>query len=100
VLRDGRLSGLVTADDLVVELGRELDDLGEAARRAVEAGRRRGERERRRVEMEETLTELRSSVERAGRDVADFLAREFESLRERVWRPSGSSNDEKPKGSS
>lgn len=96
VLRDGRLSGLVTLDDLVVELGRELDDLGEAARRAVESGRRRGQRERRRVEMEETLTELRSSVERAGRDVADFLTREFESLRERVWRSPDAASREAP----
>jgi CBS domain-containing protein len=92
VLREGRLSGLVSMDDLVVELGRELDDIGEAARRGVESGRRRGQRERRRGEMEETLAELRSSVERAGRDVADFLAREFESLRERVRRPPGPSS--------
>lgn len=98
VLSDGRLSGLVSVDDLVVELGRELDDIGEAARRAVEAGRRRGQRERRRADMEETLAELRGSVERAGREVSDFLAREFESLRDRIWRSSGSSNDEDPKG--
>jgi CBS domain-containing protein len=97
VLRDGRLSGLVTVDDLVVELGRELDDIGEAARRAVASARRRGQRERRRAEMEETFVELRASVERAGRDVADFLAREFDSLRERVRRSSASSSDEPPK---
>jgi CBS domain-containing protein len=98
VLREGRLSGLVSVDDLVVELGRELDDIGESTRRAVESGRRRGQRERRRADMEETLTELRTSVERAGRDVADFLSREFDSLRARVWRSSGSSEDEAAKG--
>ncbi len=97
VVRDGRVHGLVAVDDLVVELGRELDDLGEAARRAVEASRERGRRERRRGEMEETLAELRGSVERAGRDVADFLSREFESLRDRVRRSAGSSNDDEPK---
>jgi CBS domain-containing protein len=97
VLREGRLSGLVSVDDLVVELGRELDDLGEATRRAVESGRRRGQRERRRAELEDTLTELRGSVERAGRDVADFLSREFESLRGR-WRPSGAAGDDAAKG--
>jgi len=100
VVREGRLSGLVTMDDLIVELGRELDDLGEAARRAVESGRRRGERDRRRADLEETLAELRASVERAGREAADFLTREFEALRDRVWRPAGSSNDETPKGRS
>jgi CBS domain-containing protein len=98
VLREGRLAGLVTVDDLVVELGRELDDLGEAARRAVDAGRRRGRRERRRSDLEETLAELRSSVESAGREVADFVTREFESLRDRVRRPSGSSNDDASQG--
>lgn len=97
VVRDGRVHGLVSVDDLIVELGRELDDLGEAARRAVEASRQRGRRERRRVEMEETLVELRASVERAGRDVADFLSREFESLRDRVRRSGSSSNDDEPK---
>ena len=100
VLREGRLAGLVAVDDLVVELGRELDDLGEAARRAVDAGRRRGRRERRRSDLEETLAELRSSVESAGREVADFVTREFESLRDRVRRPSGSSNDDASKGRS
>ncbi len=97
VVREGRVHGLVSVDDLVVELGRELDDLGEAARSSVEASRQRGRRERRRVEMEETLVELRTSVERAGRDVADFLSREFESLRERVRRSASSSNDDEPK---
>jgi len=97
VVRDGRVHGLVSVDDLIVELGRELDDLGEAARRSVEASRRRGRRERRRVEMEETLVDLRASVERAGRDVADFLSREFESLRERARRSGSSSNDDEPK---
>jgi len=97
VLRDERISGLVTIDDLVVELGRELDDLGEAARRAVQTSRRRGERERRRNDFEETIAELRASVERAGRDVMDFVTREYESLRDRVKRTSGSSGDETPK---
>ncbi len=97
VVREGRVHGLVSVDDLVVELGRELDDLGEAARRSVEASRERSRRERRRVEMEETLVELRASVERAGHDVAEFLSREFESLRDRVRRSGSSSNDDETK---
>lgn len=97
VVREGRVHGLVSIDDLIVELGRELDDLGEAARRSVEASRQRSRRERRRVEVEETLVELRASVERAGRDVAEFLSREFESLRDRVRRSGSSSNDDESK---
>jgi CBS domain-containing protein len=87
VVRDGRLVGLVSVDDLVVELGRELDDLGEAGRRAVEDARRRAHRERRREELEERLAELRDSAERAGRDAAEFVRREFDALRERLRRP-------------
>jgi CBS domain-containing protein len=86
VVRDERLTGLVAVDDLVVELGRELDDLGEAGRRAVADARRRAQRERRREEIEESLAELRESVERAGRDAAEFVRREFDGLRERLRR--------------
>ena len=89
--RDERLTGLVSIDDLLVELGRELDDLGEAARRAVDNARARSRRERRRQDLEETLSELRASVERAGREATEFLAREFEALRERLRRSSGPS---------
>jgi CBS domain-containing protein len=86
VVREGQLTGLVAIDDFLVELGRELDDLAEAARREVEIARRRGRRERRREDLEESLGELRASVERAGRDAAEFVSREFESLRERLRR--------------
>lgn len=98
VQREGRLTGLVTLDDLVVQLGRELDDLGEAARRAVERARRRGQRERRRAEMEETFSELRGSVEKAGRDLTNLLARELESLREKVRGGPRAPHDDGPKG--
>lgn len=98
VLHEGRLSGLVTMDDLIVVLGRELDDVGEAARSAVASGRRRGERDRRRADLEETFAELRTSVERVGREAADLLTREFGALRDRVRRAAGSSDGEGPKG--
>lgn len=86
VVRDDRLVGLVAIDDLVVHLGRELEDLGQAARREVDEARRRGRQERRREEFEETLRELRTSVEHAGREAVDFVTREFEALRERIRR--------------
>jgi CBS domain-containing protein len=98
VQQEGRLTGLVSLDDLVVELGRELDDLGEAARRAVERARRRGQRQRRRAELEETFTELRGSVEKAGRDLTSLLARELESLREKVRRSPRAPHDDGPQG--
>jgi CBS domain-containing protein len=84
VVHDGRLSGLVALDDIVVELGRELDDLGEAARRAIEDARRQARRERMRDDFEKSVADLRGQVEKAGQEVREFLEREFESLRERL----------------
>jgi len=86
VVRDDQLTGLVAFDDLLVEFAREIDELAESAHREVEASRRRGRRERRREDLEESLAELRSTFERAGREAAEFVSREFESLRERLQR--------------
>jgi CBS domain-containing protein len=97
VVRDDRLAGLVAVDDLVVELGRELDDLGEAGRRAVADARKRSHREHRWEEIEESLADLRDSVERAGRDAAEFVRREFDGLRERLRRSAGDAGAQ-PKG--
>ncbi|MCU0669968.1 MAG: CBS domain-containing protein [Myxococcota bacterium] len=49
------LVGLVTLDDLVVHLGRELNELGSTARLAVDESRKRGRRERRRRDIEEGI---------------------------------------------
>jgi len=86
VVREGQLTGLVALDDVLVELGNELAELADAAKHEVVTSRRRGRRERRREELEESLTELRASVERAGRDAADYVSREFDALRERLRR--------------
>lgn len=42
VLHEERLCGIVSYDDLLVALGRELHDLGEAARGAIARQRRSG----------------------------------------------------------
>jgi CBS domain-containing protein len=84
VVRDGTLVGLVAVDDLVVHLGRELGDLGETVRSAIDAAREQARRERRREELDATFSELRRGIERAGRDAAEFVTREFESLRDRI----------------
>jgi CBS domain-containing protein len=86
VVRDDQLTGLVAFDDLLVEFARELDELAESAHREVETSRRRGRRERRREDLEQSLAELRGSFERAGREAADFVSREFEAVRERLQR--------------
>ena len=88
VVGEGKLVGMVATDDLVLHLGRELEDLGQAAKRAVDERRRQARRERRREDFEQSLSELRSSVEHSGREAIDFVTREFEALRERFRKKS------------
>ncbi len=86
VVRDGRLLGIVTLDDMLLTLARQLDDLGEATRREIVDARARGRRERRRAEAQESLRELGELLERAGESAREVLARELEALRERLRR--------------
>jgi len=88
VVSEGNLVGLVSIDDLVLHLGRELEDLGQAAKHAIDERRRQARRERRREDFEQSLSELRESVEHSGREAIDFVTREFESLRERFRKKS------------
>lgn len=83
VVSEGKLAGMVTTDDLVLHLGRELEDLGQAAKHAIDERRRQARRERRREDFEQSLSELRESVEHSGREAIDFVTREFEALRDR-----------------
>jgi len=79
-----KLVGLVTLDDLVVALGRELESIGGTAKAEIEMARREGRKARRRVDIEEKLASLEASALAAGRDAVDFVTREFESLRDRL----------------
>jgi CBS domain-containing protein len=90
VVRDGKLAGIVTVDDLLFRFAGEFEDLTEAVRATMQTSRKRGKREQRRDDWEEKLFDARSAVERAGREAADFLAREFDSVRDRLGRKRGS----------
>jgi CBS domain-containing protein len=87
VVREGELVGLVTLDDLVVQLTREMASLSGSATTAIDDGRRAGRRKRRRADLEESIAALEASAIAAGRDAVDFMSREFEALRERFRRP-------------
>jgi predicted transcriptional regulator len=78
------LAGLVTLDDLIVHLGRELNELGGAAKLAIDEGRKRGRRERRRQHLEESIAAMEASAIANGRDAVAFVRREIDSLRERL----------------
>ncbi len=83
VLKDGRLSGLVSLDDLVAELADELGDLAAPARARAREGHLRGRIEDLRGEFETRLTRLRGQVEQTGTQMRDTLRRELAALRER-----------------
>ena len=87
VVEDGALAGLVTLDDLIVHLGRELNELGGAAKLAIDEGRKRGRRERRRQSLEESVAALEASAVANGREAVAFVRREIDALRERLRGP-------------
>jgi CBS domain-containing protein len=86
VVRDDVLVGLVTLDDLVVQLTREMASLSCSATCSIDEGRKQGRRKRRRVELEEALVSLEASAVAAGKGALELVTREFDALRERLRR--------------
>jgi CBS domain-containing protein len=86
--RDGRLTGIVSYDDLVAALGDELYRLGEAARRQIHREQRRVQAERVREEVVEKLQDAAARLREIGGDALTSLGREVDNLRERIarWR--------------
>jgi signal-transduction protein with cAMP-binding, CBS, and nucleotidyltransferase domain len=86
IVKDGAVVGIVALDDLLAELGSELDDLGGIVRRQIFEARLATTLPRLREELETRLHEMRERVQQAGGRASEVLGREFESLRERVRR--------------
>jgi CBS domain-containing protein len=86
IVRDGRLSGIVAFDDLLVAFGEELQRLGRAAVRDVRSERRHVQAERLRSEVEERLRDLGTRLQDVGDKTLRGVAREFEALREKLKR--------------
>lgn len=84
VLEDGRLAGLVSLDDIVSELARELGEIREAIRGEVLGSRRAAPARRRRERLETSLEELRLQIQGLGRSGRSWLRREVEELRRRL----------------
>jgi CBS domain-containing protein len=82
-----RVVGLVSLDDLVVQLGRELDSLGDAVRHQFREARRSAQLEAVREEAGRRLRGLVEQVERGGGQAKETLLRELDSLKERLRRP-------------
>lgn len=90
VLQDGRVTSIVSLDDLLSHLGRELDDLGGSVSASFTRSRSEARRavalEQLRSEVESRLQGLRGQVDQMGTHARDALMREFDALRDRVRR--------------
>ncbi|HVP31729.1 MAG TPA: CBS domain-containing protein [Myxococcota bacterium] len=86
IVRDGRVTGIVALDDVLAEIGRELDDLGGVARRQIIEARLAASLPRLREEIESRLSELVDRLQQVRSRATETLGREFEELRERVKR--------------
>lgn len=86
ILSGGRAIGMVTYDDLLVAFGRELAQLGEAARAEVRHEQRVDQAERVRRSAETRLRELGSKATELGGQSIDALRKELDGFRERLRR--------------
>jgi CBS domain-containing protein len=86
VTRKERVVGLVSLDDLVVQLGSELDSLGDAVRHQFREARRSAQLDAAREEAGRRLRRLVEQVERGGGQARETLLRELDALRERLRR--------------
>lgn len=90
VVHDGRVLSLLSVDDLLARLGRELDDLGSAVTGATTMARADARRaaalEQLRGEVEHRLHGLREQLDHVGHQVRDAVTREIDAIRDRLRR--------------
>jgi len=90
VLQQGHVVGIVSLDDLLSHLGRELDDLGTSVSSSFTRSRGEARRtvalEQLRGEIESRLHGLREQVDQMGAHAREAVLREFDALRDRVRR--------------
>jgi CBS domain-containing protein len=76
--------GIVSLDDLLAELGSELEELGEVARLQGRKEQRAPSPPHLREEMETRIQAFRARLERAGGKTKNPILREFDSLRDQL----------------
>jgi CBS domain-containing protein len=90
VLQAGRVTAIVTLDDLLAQLGRELDDVGGAVSgafvRSRSAARRAAALDQLRIELENRLDGMREQADQMSTRAREALLREFDALRDRMRR--------------
>ncbi len=84
IVSEERVVGLVTIDDIIAELGRELEDVREALRGEVLGARRAAPRRRRHEELETAIEEITGRMGEIGVTSRDWLRRELDTVRRRL----------------
>jgi CBS domain-containing protein len=83
IVRDEKVAGFVSADDVIAEIGRELNDVREALRGEVLGARREAQSRSRRDEIAEAVEGIRSQVVTVGSESIGWVKREIDGLRKR-----------------
>jgi len=90
VLQDGHVTSLVSLDELLAHLGRELDTLGVSVTASLTRSRAEARRavaiEQLRGDVESRLHSLREQVDHVSAHAREALMREFDAIRDRVRR--------------
>lgn len=84
IVRDERVAGFVSADDVVAEIGREMNDIREALRGEVLGARRESQARHRRDEFGAAIQGVRSQVATLGSESIGWMKREIDGLRKRI----------------
>jgi CBS domain-containing protein len=86
VVEAGELVGIVTLDDLLVLLGRELADLGVAIRHSIERARRSERLQNLRARLHETIDWSLDRAEVLGEKAQERLSRDLQAIRDQLQR--------------
>jgi CBS domain-containing protein len=84
VVRDGALVGIVTLDDVLVEVAEELHDLAEGMRRELTLAQRGARARALARDVGDRVHDLGEQLEHLGSEAKQGLLRELDSLRERI----------------
>ncbi|MDH3687458.1 MAG: CBS domain-containing protein [Myxococcales bacterium] len=86
LIEDGRVVGLISLDDLIVNLGVQLWNVSEAVREELRESRHTSRQRRRREAREDAFEELRDQFTEAAEQIRERVERDLRSIGERFNR--------------
>jgi CBS domain-containing protein len=84
IVRDGKLVGIVSLDDVLAEVADELHDLAEGRRRAVSLSERAARARELMSELGDRAREIGEELDGLAAETRETLSRELEGLRDRI----------------